>query len=57
MAIGGVLMHVWQRFYPKHHEKYGFAVGAGLLAGEGLGGFVWSCLILVGATWVSTYGT
>jgi len=48
MAVGATVNVFWQRRYPVHHDMYMFAFGAGLLAGEGLGGVFQAVLAVAG---------
>jgi uncharacterized oligopeptide transporter (OPT) family protein len=40
MVIGSVVSHFWQKKNPKHYEIFGYAIAAGLIAGEGIGGVI-----------------
>ena len=44
--IGAIIAALWTKFKPKSFELYGYAVAAGLIAGEGMGGVIrgWWCL-------------
>jgi uncharacterized oligopeptide transporter (OPT) family protein len=46
MAVGSVFNVLWQRRNPAGHDMLMFAVAAGMLAGEGLGG-VFQALLAV----------
>ncbi|KAL0576390.1 hypothetical protein V5O48_005579 [Marasmius crinis-equi] len=48
MAVGSVINYYWQKRNPKNHDIYMFAVSAGLLAGEGLGGVFNALLAVIG---------
>jgi len=56
MAVGSVFNYFWVRRNPGSYETYMFAVSAGLLAGEGLGG-VFQALLAVAGVDGSKYGT
>jgi uncharacterized oligopeptide transporter (OPT) family protein len=38
MVIGAVIAYLWQKRGPKSYDLLCFAVAAGLIAGEGIGG-------------------
>ena len=40
MVMGAVPAYFWARRYPKHFDIYAYAIAAGLIAGEGIGGCV-----------------
>jgi uncharacterized oligopeptide transporter (OPT) family protein len=46
--IGAVVADAWARLSPRRFEAYGFAVAAGLLAGEGVGGVANAVLAIIG---------
>jgi uncharacterized oligopeptide transporter (OPT) family protein len=48
--IGAIIAALWNKFRPKSWEIYGFAVAAGLIAGEGMGGVIGACLTLGGVS-------
>lgn len=54
--IGAIIAAVWTKWKPKSFELYGYAVAAGLIAGEGLGGVVGAALQLGGVSG-DVYGT
>jgi len=56
MAVGSVFTYVWSRRNPGSYDMYMFAISAGLLAGEGLGG-VFQALLSVANVDGSRYGT
>lgn len=56
MGVGSVVNFIWQRRYPGHHDLYMFAIAAGLLAGEGLGG-VFQALLAICKVDGSRFGT
>lgn len=53
---GAIISHFWQKRNPKNFERYCFAVAAGLIAGEGLGGVIGAALQLGGVAG-DVYGT
>jgi len=55
-VIGATISHFWAKRYPKNFGVYCYAVAAGMIAGEGMGGFVGACLELGGVAG-STYGS
>ena len=56
MAVGSTVMHFWMKRSPKSFDMYMFAISAGLLAGEGLGG-VFQALLAVARVGGSDKGT
>ncbi|KAF9269609.1 OPT oligopeptide transporter [Marasmius fiardii PR-910] len=48
MAVGSVMNYYWLKRSPKTYDLYMFAVAAGLLAGEGLGGVFNALLAVIG---------
>lgn len=54
--IGAIIAALWTKFKPKSFEIYGYAVAAGLIAGEGMGGVIGACLQLGGVSG-DVYGT
>lgn len=54
--IGAIVAALWTKFKPKSFEIYGYAVAAGLIAGEGMGGVIGACLQLGGVSG-DVYGT
>ncbi|KAI0761256.1 oligopeptide transporter [Trametes elegans] len=56
MAAGSVFNFIWARRHPAGFDMYMFAVAAGMLAGEGLGG-VLQALLAVAKVDGSLYGT
>ncbi|KAI9675061.1 MAG: hypothetical protein M1817_001467 [Caeruleum heppii] len=40
MVIGSVTAYFWAKRHPAHFDKFGYAVAAGLIAGEGIGGVI-----------------
>ncbi|KAG8809379.1 hypothetical protein FRC18_004577 [Serendipita sp. 400] len=55
MAFGSTFAWLWVKKYPKNYDMYGFAVSAGMLAGEGLGG-VFQALLNVAGVLGPAYG-
>ncbi|KAI6927901.1 oligopeptide transporter [Hortaea werneckii] len=55
-VIGATISHFWAKKWPKNFAVYCYAVAAGMIAGEGMGGFIGACLELGGVSG-STYGT
>ncbi|KAG8821599.1 hypothetical protein FRC17_009780 [Serendipita sp. 399] len=55
MAFGSTFAWFWLRKSPKTYDMYGFAVSAGMLAGEGLGG-VFQALLNVAGVMGPKYG-
>jgi len=53
---GAIISHFWSKRWPANFETYAFAVAAGLIAGEGLGGVVGAVLELTGKSG-AIYGT
>ncbi|CEJ84793.1 Putative Oligopeptide transporter [[Torrubiella] hemipterigena] len=50
VMAGAVVAHFWRRWNNAHFDLYGYAVAAGLLAGEGLGGVINAALTLGGVS-------
>ncbi|KAK5170129.1 uncharacterized protein LTR77_004713 [Saxophila tyrrhenica] len=48
MAIGATVAWIWQRGWPAGFGMFGYAVAAGMIAGEGLGGIVGAILEIAG---------
>ena len=48
MVIGAVIAALWSKRNQKSFDTYGFAVAAGMMAGEGIGGVVNAVLQIVG---------
>ncbi|RDW67633.1 hypothetical protein BP6252_09029 [Coleophoma cylindrospora] len=46
--LGALIAACWIKFRPQSWEIYGYAVAAGMIAGEGMGGVVGACLQLGG---------
>jgi uncharacterized oligopeptide transporter (OPT) family protein len=56
MAFGSVFNYFWMKRNPASYDMYMFAVSAGMLAGEGLGGVLLALLAVVGVDG-SIFGT
>lgn len=56
MVIGAVPAYIWQKKYPKNFDIFGYAVAAGLVAGEGIGGVVNAAFQVAGISG-DKYGT
>lgn len=54
--MGAIITDVWVKRAPANFDRYGFAIAAGLIAGEGLGGVVGAALELGGVSG-SIYGS
>ncbi|KAG8631230.1 hypothetical protein KVT40_000370 [Elsinoe batatas] len=50
MLIGAIVAHIWAKKSAKSFDMYCYAIAAGLIAGEGLGGVVGACLELGGVS-------
>ncbi|KXT13751.1 hypothetical protein AC579_10088 [Pseudocercospora musae] len=48
MAAGAVVAHAWRRRWQRSYARNGYAVPAGLIAGEGIGGLVAALLEVTG---------
>ncbi|WEW57180.1 hypothetical protein PRK78_002642 [Emydomyces testavorans] len=48
MLTGSVIAAIWKRKAPQKFEMYGYAVAAGFMAGEGIGGTINAILSVVG---------
>ncbi|KAI9701688.1 MAG: hypothetical protein M1820_006316 [Bogoriella megaspora] len=57
MVIGALPAYFWAKKYPKHFDIYGFAVAAGLIAGEGIGGVINAIFQVAGIAGPDPYGT
>ncbi|KXJ97293.1 OPT oligopeptide transporter protein-domain-containing protein [Microdochium bolleyi] len=56
MCMGAVISHFWLKKWPQHFELYCYAIAAGMIAGEGLGGVINAALTL-GNVGGSEYGS
>lgn len=50
MAFGATLAFFWKKKYPAGFAMYCYAVAAGMIAGEGLGGIVGAILQIAGVS-------
>jgi uncharacterized oligopeptide transporter (OPT) family protein len=50
MVIGALISHIWSKKHFKSWELLGYAVAAGLIAGEGIGGVINAILELAGVS-------
>jgi len=57
MVMGAVPAYFWAKKNPKHFDIYGFAVAAGLIAGEGIGGVINAIFEIAGIAGPVPYGT
>lgn len=57
MLIGSIPAYFWAKRYPKHFDIYGYAVAAGLIAGEGIGGVINAIFQIAGIAGPVPYGT
>jgi uncharacterized oligopeptide transporter (OPT) family protein len=48
--LGALIAAVWRRWKPESFEVYGYAIAAGMIAGEGMGGVVGAILQLAGVS-------
>ena len=59
MLMGAIGAAVWTKKYPQSFGMYGYAVAAGLMAGEGIGGVINAVLQICGLSgdiWGSSIG-
>lgn len=56
MSVGAVIAMIWERKRPASWEVWGFALAAGMIAGEGIGGVLTALLVIVGVDG-SVYGS
>ncbi|TDZ37357.1 putative metal-nicotianamine transporter YSL5 [Colletotrichum spinosum] len=54
--VGAIIAFIWRRYKPASFELYGYAIAAGMIAGEGMGGVIGAALTL-GNVSGETYGT
>ncbi|GKT59571.1 oligopeptide transporter [Colletotrichum tofieldiae] len=54
--VGAIIAFVWRRWKPASFEVYGYAIAAGMIAGEGMGGVIGAALQL-GNVSSDRYGT
>jgi uncharacterized oligopeptide transporter (OPT) family protein len=57
MIIGAVPAYFWAKRFPKHFDIYGYAIAAGLIAGEGIGGVINAIFEIAGIAGPIPYGT
>ncbi|KAK5117447.1 hypothetical protein LTR85_008832 [Meristemomyces frigidus] len=57
MVMGAVPAYFWAKRNPKHFDIYGYAVAAGLIAGEGIGGVINAIFEIAGISGPTPYGT
>ena len=57
MCIGAIPAYYWAKKRPHHFDIYGYAVAAGLIAGEGIGGVLNAVFQIVGIAGPSPYGS
>jgi uncharacterized oligopeptide transporter (OPT) family protein len=50
MFFGSIFAWRWIRRNPKSYDMYGFAISAGMIAGEGLGGVFQALLSIAGVS-------
>jgi len=55
MIVGATVNHFWAKRNPAGYDMYMFAIAAGLLAGEGLGGVFNALLAVIGVDGGSKY--
>lgn len=56
MLIGAHAAHTWHKRWRKNFDIYGYAVAAGMMAGEGIGGVIGAILTIAGVDG-TVYGT
>lgn len=57
MCFGAIPSYYWAKRNPEHFDIYGFAVAAGLIAGEGIGGVINAIFQVAGIAGPDPYGT
>ncbi|KAK5131939.1 hypothetical protein LTR08_000451 [Meristemomyces frigidus] len=57
MVMGAVPSYFWAKKNPRHFDIFGYAVAAGLIAGEGIGGVINAIFEIGGISGPSPYGT
>ena len=57
MCIGAIPAFYWAKKNPQHFDIYGYAVAAGLIAGEGIGGVLNAIFQIAGIAGPDPYGT
>ena len=48
--LGAIIAAIWRKYWLKNWDIYGYAVAAGMIAGEGLGGVIGAALQLGGVS-------
>ncbi|KAF4549365.1 OPT oligopeptide transporter-like protein 3 [Elsinoe fawcettii] len=57
MLMGALPAYYWAKKKPEHFDIYGYAVAAGLIAGEGIGGVINAIFQIAGIAGPDPYGT
>jgi OPT family oligopeptide transporter len=57
MLIGAIPCYFWAKRNPQHFDIYGYAIAAGLIAGEGIGGVINAIFQVAGIAGPDPYGT
>jgi uncharacterized oligopeptide transporter (OPT) family protein len=57
MCIGAIPAYFWAKRNPAHFDIYGYAVAAGLIAGEGIGGVINAIFQVAGIAGPDPFGT
>jgi len=57
MCIGAIPAYFWAKRNPKSFDIYGYAIAAGLIAGEGIGGVINAVFQIAGIAGPDPYGT
>ncbi|KAF2757380.1 oligopeptide transporter [Pseudovirgaria hyperparasitica] len=57
MCLGAIPSYYWAKKNPKSFDIYGYAIAAGLIAGEGIGGVINALFQVVGIAGPDPYGT
>jgi len=57
MLIGSTVAYVWAKRSPRKFDIYGYAVAAGMIAGEGIGGFINAIFQIANIAGPTPYGT
>ncbi|PSK46092.1 hypothetical protein B9Z65_5060 [Elsinoe australis] len=57
MLMGALPAYFWAKKNPQHFDIYGYAVAAGLIAGEGIGGVINAIFQIAGIAGPDPYGT
>lgn len=56
MAFGATISFFWEKKYPAAYAMFGYAIAAGFIAGEGLGGIV-NAVLQIAQVSGNYYGT